>query len=98
MRAMWETLILSLGREDLLEEGYGYPLQDSCLETAMSKGAQQATYSPWGLEELDPTEGLSVLGKVLKRGVQALCYLFIFYVYLQCQEGTNNTDLKIKEK
>jgi len=38
MPAMWETWILSLGREDLLEEEYVYPLQDSCLENAVARG------------------------------------------------------------
>ena len=32
-----------LGREDLLEEGTGNPLQCSCLENPMDRGAWQAT-------------------------------------------------------
>ena len=34
-----ETWILCLGREDPLEEGYVYPLQESCLENAMARGS-----------------------------------------------------------
>ena len=34
------------------EEGNGYPLQYSCLENSMDRGA----YSPWGLKESDTTE------------------------------------------
>ena len=30
------------------EEGNGYPLQYSCLENPMDRGAWQATHSPWG--------------------------------------------------
>ena len=33
----------SLGREDPLREGNGYPLQYSCLENSMDRGAWQAT-------------------------------------------------------
>ena len=33
----------SLGREDSPGEGHGNPLQYSCLENPMDKGAQQAT-------------------------------------------------------
>ena len=41
---MWETRVLSLGREDPLErEGNGYPLQYSCLENPMDRGAWWAT-------------------------------------------------------
>ena len=35
--------------------GYGNPLQYSCLETPMDRGAWPA--SPWGRKELDTTEG-----------------------------------------
>ena len=39
--AMWETWVRSLGQEDPLEKGY--PLQYSCLENPMDRGAWQAT-------------------------------------------------------
>ena len=37
---------------------YGNPLQDSCLENAMDRGAWRATvrYSPWGCKESNTTE------------------------------------------
>ena len=36
-------------------EGNGNPLQYSCLENSMDRGAWQATV-PWGCKELDMTE------------------------------------------
>ena len=41
--AMWETWVQSLGEEDLLEKGNGYPLHYSCLEKSMDRGAWWAT-------------------------------------------------------
>ena len=41
--AMREILVRSLGREDPLEKGNGYPLQCSYLVNSMHKGAWQAT-------------------------------------------------------
>ena len=35
--------------------GNGNPLQYSCLDNSMDRGAWQG-YSPWGLKELDTTE------------------------------------------
>ena len=40
--AMQETQVPSLGRGDALKEGHGSPLQYSCLEKPMSRGAWQA--------------------------------------------------------
>ena len=37
--AMQETWVFSLGWEDPLGEGKGYPLQYSCLENLMDRGA-----------------------------------------------------------
>ena len=41
--AMQETWARSLGQEDPLEKGNGYPLQYSCLENPMDSGAWGAT-------------------------------------------------------
>ena len=41
--AMQETLVWSLGQEDSPGEGNGTPLQYSCLENSMDRGAWQAT-------------------------------------------------------
>ena len=41
--AMQETQIQSVGWEDSLGEGNGYPLQYSSLENPMDRGAWQAT-------------------------------------------------------
>ena len=41
--AMQETQIQSLGRDDSPGEGHGNPLQYSCLENPMDRGAWQAT-------------------------------------------------------
>ena len=47
-------LIPGLGRSP--GEGTGYPLQYSCLEKPMDRGAWQATYSSRSCKELDMTE------------------------------------------
>ena len=47
------------GSERAPGEGNGNPLQHSCLENSMGRGAcgaWQATYSPWGCKESDTTE------------------------------------------
>ena len=41
--AMQETQVPSLGQEDPLEEGNGNPLQYSCLEDPMDRGAWWVT-------------------------------------------------------
>ena len=41
--AMRETWVLSLGWEDPLEKGTGYPLQYSCLENSMDRGTWRDT-------------------------------------------------------
>ena len=51
--AMQETWVQSLGQEDPLEESN--PLQYSCLENSMDRGAWQG-YIPWGHKELATTE------------------------------------------
>ena len=46
---MQETQVLSLGQSGRPPGGgHGAPLQCSCLENPMDRGAWQATYSPWG--------------------------------------------------
>ena len=50
---MQETWVRSLGWEDTLEKGKGYPLKYSGLENTMD-------YSPWSHKELDTTEPLSL--------------------------------------
>ena len=41
--AVWETQVWSLGQEDPLREGNSIPLQCSCLENSIDRGAWQAT-------------------------------------------------------
>ena len=41
--AVWETWVQSLGWEDPLEKGNGYPLQYSCLKNSKDRGAWRAT-------------------------------------------------------
>ena len=54
--AKLEMQVRSLDQKDALEEGMPWrPLQDSCLENPMDRGAWRAT-SPWGCTELDMTE------------------------------------------
>ena len=56
--AVLETWVQSLGQEDTLEKGNGYPLQYSCLENSIDSGAWQATFH--GVTELDTTELLTL--------------------------------------
>ena len=56
---MQETWVQTLGWEDSLEEGHGNPLQYSCLENPMDRGAWQATVHG-GRKELDLTEQPSI--------------------------------------
>ena len=51
-------LIPGLGRSP--GEGNGNPLQYSCLENPMDRGAWRATYSPQGCKESDMTEWLTL--------------------------------------
>ena len=43
VQEMQETQVQSLGQEDSPGGGHGNPLQYSCLENAMDRGAWQAT-------------------------------------------------------
>ena len=43
MQETLETLVRSLGQEDLLEEGITSPLQYSCLGNSVDRGAWRAT-------------------------------------------------------
>ena len=47
------------GSERCPAEGNGNPLQYSCLENSMDRGAWQGN-SPWGRKELDMTEQLTL--------------------------------------
>ena len=53
---MQETQVPSLGQKDPLEKGMAKPLQYSCLDNPMDKGAWWTTLLPWGCKESDMTE------------------------------------------
>ena len=63
--AIQETWVRSLGREDSPGEGNGNPLQYSCLENPMGRGAWQAAYSPLGHKESDMTKQLHFLFSII---------------------------------
>ena len=52
--AMWDTQVQSLGWEDSPGEWNGNPLQYSCLENPMGRGAWWG--DQWGHKESDMTE------------------------------------------
>ena len=54
--AMWETWVLSLGWEDLLEEGMTTHSSILAWRIPMDRGAWRATVSAWGHRESDMTE------------------------------------------
>ena len=56
--AMWETGLDPWVGKILCGEGNGYPLQYSCLENSMDRGAWWV-YSPCGHKESDRTEKLT---------------------------------------
>ena len=55
---MQETWVRSMSQEDPLEKEMDNPLQYSCLENPVDRGAWQAVVRG-GLKELDTTERLS---------------------------------------
>ena len=63
--AIQETWVRSLGQKDSPGEGNGNPLQYSCLENPMGRGAWQATYSPWGHKESDMTKQLHFIFSII---------------------------------
>ena len=65
-------LIPGLGRS--LGEGNGHPLQYSCLENFMDRGAWWARYSPWGCKQLDTIEQLrlSLFHQKIPRALEQL--------------------------
>ena len=56
--------------------GHGNPLQNSCLENSMDRGAWQATYSSWGCKELNMTEPLHFI-------VHLHDFIFTAYTFLE---------------
>ena len=54
--AMQESWVQSLGSGRSPGEGIGNPIQYSCLENTMDRGAWWATDSPWGRRESDTSE------------------------------------------
>ena len=55
---MWETQVQSLGWEDPLERGMATPLQYSCLENPMDRGAWRSAVH--GVAESDMTQRLTL--------------------------------------
>ena len=58
---MEDIWVRSLGREHPLEKGMGYPVQYSCLENSMDRGAWWATAH--GVAESDATKRASASGQ-----------------------------------
>ena len=64
--------------------GNGNPLQYSCLENPMDRGAWQATIHPLGPKEPDMTEQLSMHMKI-KRNTDSISHIFVLYIYVYTQ-------------
>ena len=67
MQETQEMQVPPLGQEDHLEGGHGNPLQYSCLENPMDRGAWRAIVhvvakSQTRLKRLSPHAGIQVLG------------------------------------
>ena len=73
--AVQEIQVQSLGREGSPGEGNGNPLQYSCLESSMERGAWQATVHGI-LKELDMTEQLTLSLSHIKR---------VFFITICCK-------------
>ena len=54
--------------------GHGNPLQNSCLENPMDRGAWQG-YSPWGHKESDRTEHALTMTVILLNRILAIVLL-----------------------
>ena len=77
MQGIQETQVRSLDREDPLEKEIANPLQYSCLENPMDRGAWQATV-PKGLKEWYTTE-------VTERKYMHFIVIFIFILSTDTQ-------------
>ena len=51
-----QEILRSVGQEDPLEKGMGYPLQSVFLPREFQGQRSLAGYSPWGLKESDMNE------------------------------------------
>ena len=70
------NLDLIPGSERYPEEGNGYTLQYSCLETSMGKssmGLPEEPHRPWGRKELDTTEQLTPRHPFLQHEITPDC-------------------------
>ena len=77
--AISDTASGSLDREDPLEKGVaphwsGHPLQYSCLENPMARGA--GGLHPWGHKESDTTEQLALATFMFLTLFSGILYLF----------------------
>ena len=71
-----------LGWERSPGEEKGNPLQYSCLENSIDRGAWWATYSPWGCKELDPTEHTRIHTYIcMDRNRICVCKIWLFTVF-----------------
>ena len=77
--------------------GNGNPLQYSCLENLMDRGAWCATYSPWGCKESDTTERLTCNIILLKQffsyyfKISSLLYVKCLFICESFGEGALNS-------
>ena len=99
MQETLETLVRSLGQEDLLEEGITSPLQYSCLGNSVDRGAWQATVHS-GTKSPTWLKQLSMHTHVVYTVINQKLYLFLLSstsVFLaswrccfSCQQGCSH--------
>ena len=53
-------------------EGNGYPLQYSCLENSMERGARQSTYCPWDCKEWGKTVTFTFIDTRIAKNINGI--------------------------
>ena len=83
-------------------EGNGYPLQYSCLENSMERGARQSTYCPWDCKEWGKTVPFTFIDTRIAKNINGIkksmkhTYIRLINVQQRCQ-NTGPTYMHIQK-